>query len=441
MADTTDTYRQNVQNHIEVLVPIFARAAIGDFSQDLKIPDTENEFTSLYAGIQIMLDVIREKIAGLEQSNRQLQERVEEKIALLQSIGDGVVVLDTQKNITFLNKSAEYLIGWKENEVIGKSWVDLVPLQLLDGTPADPSMRPMSVPLLTDDPASAQVVYYFVRKDQSRFPVNVTIAPVVFDGDKIGTIVVFRDVSKEKQIEQLRDDFLSLATHQLRNPLTNMRWALDSLLTLPEAEISESLRKKLENVYKNNLHMIELVNDILSVSRMSQGRLNEQAQPHSIPKLIDEIVSKLELEARHAQVTLHVQIHGQNIGQTQYVVDGSLFSHCIENVISNAIKYSKRNGNVYITLEERSGEVCLDVRDQGVGIPEGDKPHIFERFYRGRNVSQMDVPGSGLGLFVVHSLVERWGGKILFDSQEDKGTLVTVCIPLPKADTQKKGDV
>src|SRR5258708_5149615 len=210
MSDDLAIHQQRVREVIETFVPIFARASIGDFSQNVTIPQSEDEFTSLYVGIQIMLDVIREKITNLQTANEQLAERVEEKTALLQSIGDGVVVLDRTGIVTFLNRSGQNLIGYSEQDLLGHSWVESISLEKVDGTPVSASERRFeaSSPLYSAE----SVTYYYKRKGGSRFPVEITVAPVVIDSIRVGTIIVFRDIVKEKEIEELKDDFLSLAT-------------------------------------------------------------------------------------------------------------------------------------------------------------------------------------------------------------------------------------
>lgn len=421
------SYKKIVKEHVDVLVPIFARAAVGDFSVDVPLDEHEDEFTSLQVGIQIMLDVIREKIRNYEEASRQLKQRYEEKAALLQSIGDGVVVLDNEGKITFFNHAAQDLLGWTELEVIGKKWSDIAPLEYVDGSPVESSSRPIAVPYPARD-GSPDTLYY-VRKNGTRFPMSATLAKVVSEGRDTGSIVVFRDITREKEVEELKEDFLSLATHQLRSPLVTMRWTLESLLEDVEGKIPEVIKKKINVIYQNNQHMIVLVNDILSVSRISQGRLVEQKQSHDLLRLLENTLTQMRPEADHRQIKLKLKVENGKISEKKYLLDASLFSHCIQNVISNSIKYGKEGSEVVITITTSDNKVCISVADQGVGIPEADKEHLFEKFYRGQNVSQLDVPGSGLGLFVVKAIVDHWGGNITVDSQENVGTTVTMCIP------------
>src|SRR5258708_7930237 len=356
MSDDFMIHKQRVREVIETFVPIFARASIGDFSQNVTIPETEDEFTSLYVGIQIMLDVIREKITGLESANAQLRERVEEKTALLQSIGDGVAVLDRRGMVTFLNRSAQHLIGYAERDLLNASWIESIPLETVDGTRMPSVQRPFEAhgPLWTtsldDGTKKGATTYYYVRKDGSRFPVETTIAPVMIDTDRVGTIIVFRDITKEREIEQLKDDFLSLATHQLRNPLTTMRWTMESLFGKVDGELSPDLREKLGVVYQNNLHMIGLVNDLLNVSRLDQNQVKEHRVPMKLGELIEHVLQEEKFEAEHKHITFKVQIQGETIQTNEYLIDQGLFGHCLQNVVSNAVKYSKEGSEVGVVV-------------------------------------------------------------------------------------------
>lgn len=428
MLDKTG-YDKLLQEHLDELNPIFARAAVGDFSEDLPEPDHEDAFTSIQVGIQIMLDVIREKIEKYEEISQKFHARYQEKNAILQSVDEGVAVLDKEGKVTFINHAAQDLIGWIEQEAVGKVWTDLVPLERVDGTRLLPNDRPASWTHPSSTAAISSETLYYVPKNGIRFPVSITSTPVVVDGATIGLVVGFRDLTKEKAVEELKEDFLSLATHQLRSPLVTMRWTLEALFENENKQIPPELRQKLDTIYQNNQHMIGLVNDILSVSRINQNRLLQQKQPGNLVKVLNNTLLQLQVEANHQQIKFDIKIEDEALNTRQFLIDAALLSHCVENVIENAVKYSKPGGVISIKLATNGEKVCLTVADQGLGIPEADKEHIFEKFYRGQNVAQLDVPGSGLGLFVVKSIVESWRGSISISSKENVGTTVTMCIP------------
>lgn len=420
--------KTSVQEHLDKLIPIFAKASIGDFSHNIEIPQQEDEFTGLYVGVQIMLDVIREKIHTLEDLNLELQERVTEQNAFLQGIGEGVTILDPDGSVRFLNHAAETLLGWSETEMKGKSWVDMVPLETADRTRVETEKRPMET--VEKGSTIPSPTYYYVCKNGGRFPVSTTISLVDIGDGKVGKAIVFRDVSKEKVIEQLKNDFLMLATHQLRSPLTNIRWLMESILT---SDISGPVRDKLQDAYQNNLHLIALVNDILSVSRIDQGAVNEQKGEYMLSSIVDDAVKQVRPWLEKSTMEIVIGYDPVSIQEAKYIVDGSLLSHCLQNLLFNGVKYGDLGTTIRMKIKsDEHTNVCFEITNQGIGIPEIDKPHIFEKFYRGHNIDTLNSPGTGLGLYVVSSVVRLWGGTISFVSEEHKETTVTICIPLEK---------
>lgn len=425
----------HIKSHIDLLVPIFAKAAVGDFSSKITIPETEDEFTPIFVGIQMMLEVINEKIEAYQSLNDELFMRMEEKIAILRSIGDGVVVLDEKGRVTFLNASAELMLGWKESEVVDREWVQFVQLEQEDGTVVPQGERPFEATYEIPSEASHhEQTFYYVRKSGRRFPVRTTVSPIVFNGQKKGVIIVFRDVSREKEVEKLKDEFLSIAAHELRTPLGNMRWTMDMLLSEESDVLPQSIRSKIEKLYQNNIQMIGLVNDILSIARLSKLS-NDKEIPDSdqsttpVVREIQSVIKYLQPEAQAREVTVQFGFKEADNPEVLLNINPTYFRQVVQNLLSNAIKYNTMGGQVNLNLKLADEGVCLEIQDTGIGIPEVDKPHIFERFFRAENVSETAIPGTGLGLYVVQSFVKKWGGKLWFESQEHRGSTFHVCFP------------
>ncbi len=411
-------------NPLAVLTPVFVQASTGTFTTDVSIPEIENENTPIYVGVQLMLDVIREKISHLESLNKELQTGVEEKTALLQSIGDGVVVVDTTGKISFVNASGCALIGKATEDITDKNWSDILHFLDAKGEKIDFLSNLSPTEVATGNSGS---ILTFVHDDGSTFPIGITVTPVIHQYELSGTIIVFRDVTKEKKLETLKDEFLALATHQLRSPLTTMRWTLEKLLKNPE--LPEFAREKLVSVSYHNFHMIDLVNDILDVSRLNDLTFSEQKSPQVPTDLLAACLQQLKPEADEKHITFTVTLdENPRLNQAHYL-DGTLLKHCYHNLISNAIKYSHENSSIAVFLHLDNEMLCLEVKDTGLGISENDQQHLFEKFHRGKNVLEKDIPGTGLGLYVVKSLVEKWGGTISCESQESVGTTMKLCIP------------
>lgn len=226
------------------------------------------------------------------------------------------------------------------------------------------------------------------------------------------------------------EDFLSLATHQLRSPLTTMSWTLDLLLKNLETEPPATLRHKLEVINHNTHTMIQLVSDMLTVAHLTQNRITEDPQLYLLAPLIQNILEKLKTVTDQKGISIELQFLQPKLNTTRYSVDQTLFQQCLYNVIHNAIKYSRHDGKVEIAISTENSQVCISVQDYGIGISTTDQAHIFEQFFRGQNVPNETDSGSGLGLFIVQAIVQRWRGHISVVSQENQGTTIKMCLPL-----------
>jgi len=417
-------------DHLNTLTSFVEKLATGDLSQILPNPAPTDEFTSLYVNLQSLAVMMREKVTNLEKTNLELQENIAEKIALLHSINDGVVMLNAEKVITFINKSASNLTGWTTSELLNQKWSEIVSLALKDGqlvADSDPAQ-------MTSENQAINIAgkpdYFYVRKDGTRFPVRITSTPISPHNQLQGTIIVFSDLTKEKAIGELKEDFLSLATHELRSPLTTMLWTLDMIIKNLHTQTPESLQPKLETVKRNGQNMNDLITDILTVTRLNDDALKENQKLTLLPELVQLLIDQVQPEAQQRKIAINFEITSPELSTLAYQVDPTLLSRCLKNLLVNAVRYSHPEGKVTITLTQKDKDICFTFIDHGIGIIEQDKPRIFEKFYRGDNIPSENLPGSGLGLFIVKAIVDRWQGNITLASQENVGTTVTVCLPL-----------
>ena len=208
------------------------------------------------------------------QRTRDLAQITSKNEAILTSIGDGLVVVDKGGKISYINKSFEEMLGWKAKEIIGKSMVEVVPREDVYGTGVSFKER-----ILTQVLAGQKFVadltnpFYYIRKNKSRFPASSIVAPVVLNKKIVGAVEVFRDITKEKEIDKAKTEFVSLASHQLRTPLSTVNWYSEMLLTGDVGPVSSEQKKYLEEIYNGNQRMVDLVNTLLDVSRIELGTL------------------------------------------------------------------------------------------------------------------------------------------------------------------------
>lgn len=240
----------------------------------------------------------------------------------------------------------------------------------------------------------------------------------------IGSLVI-RTVDTIASINRMKTEFISIASHQLRAPLASIRWSLNMV---ERNGNSEAKRKEyLSLIEENNQRMIVLVNTLLDVSRIEQGRMTFSPVAANLKTLTERTIKELSPLARASNVKVKLEIIGKipNI-----FIDENKIQIVIQNLINNAIKYTKGKGEVRVLLSRKKKNILLSVTDQGVGIPEFEQQKVFKKFFRSSNVMRHQTIGSGLGLFIAKAIVEAVCGEIYFESKQGKGTTFWVRLPI-----------
>lgn len=348
--------------------------------------------------------------------------------AMLASIGDGLVAVDNQGKVMIMNRTAEKMLGWRIEDLVGKVLTDL-PLSDEEGNMIPFNKRPTTIALASGK--ITKVSYYFIRKDKTMFPMAITATPIKLSGKTIGLIELLRDVTHELEIDKAKSEFVSLASHQLRTPLGIIKWYLEALGQ--EDYIKKSpgvIRKYFDEVHKSNERILSLVRDLLSVSRIEQGRVKDDPRPTNLIRAIEEIVEQMRVVANKKDIILTLNIKDRNIPRIN--IDVLRLHEVIENLINNAIEYTVSEGAVHVIVNKVDNTLLISVKDTGIGISESDQKKLFTKFFRGENAIGYNSEGSGLGLYVVKSYIEGWGGKITAESVKGRGSTFTISLPMDK---------
>lgn len=369
----------------------------------------------------------------LERTNSLEMARAKEE-AILLSIGDGLLVTDKKGNIIIINKTAEKLLGKKSKEVLGRSFSEAIILVNENGVPIPLEKRPVKMALNAGSITStttADPIHYNVLKDGMKFPVAIMATPVVLDGKVIGAIKVFRDITSEREIDKAKTEFVSLASHQLRTPLSAVNWYAEMLLAGDAGDLNEKQKKYLDEVYRSNQRMVELVNALLDVSSIELGTFVIEPEPTDICTLVENVIAeqKPQIDGKKIRFSFSCE---KNIPLMQ--ADPKLLRIVMQNILSNAVKYTPDGGKITlsITLTDKKN-ILLKIFDTGYGIPKNQHDKIFTKLFRADNVRDKDTDGTGLGLYIVKSIVDNSGGKVWFESpgvKENKGTTFYVSLPL-----------
>jgi PAS domain S-box-containing protein len=358
--------------------------------------------------------------------------------AILGGIGEGLLALDANGKIERVNMAAQKLLGLSEADMVGNHLVDIVEATDMELKPLSIEHRPSYAALTKRRTVTTKV--YYRRKDGHMFPVELNVAPVILNDKLIGAIEVFRDITHDYELDKAKSEFVSLASHQLRTPLSAVNWYAEMLLTGDAGKLNKEQMSFIREIFEGNQRMVELVNALLDVSRLDLGRMINHAEPTDMASL----VTALEKELAASIMTKKMQVE-KDIDTDLALVNGDpkLLRIIVQNLFSNAVKYTPDGGTVGIVLRaakatdmahlKRAGSprnyVYLEVRDSGYGIPMAQQKHIFEKLFRADNVRKLDVEGTGLGLYLVKQVSESLGGTVWFGSEENQGTRFSVLIP------------
>ncbi len=386
---------------------------------------------------------VRRKLAvtakALSESRKTLEKKIHERTkslanakardeAMLASIGDGLVMVDKKGKIVYVNKSFEEMLGWKGQEIIGKSMVGVVPREDQSGAKVLFKERILTH-VLSGEKFIADLTnpFYYIRKDKGRLPVSSIVAPVVLGRKIVGAVETFRDISKEKEVDKTKTEFASLVSHQLRTPFSTINWYVELLLSQDVETLNEKQIKYLEEIEHASKRMVNLINVLLSISRIEMGTTVIEKGPVDIVKLAETVLNEFqpELQKKNLRVS---KIYDKNISLLQ--VDSKQLFIIFQNLLSNSIKYTSDGGKINLTVGLKKDDIIITIADTGMGIPKEIQPKIFTRFFRADNAKEVDAEGIGLGLYIVKAVVEQMAGKIWFESKRGKGTKFYVILPL-----------
>jgi PAS domain S-box-containing protein len=342
----------------------------------------------------------------------------------LDNIVDGVLTTDAAGIATLVNPAALRMLGLPEEEVLGKPVRERMRLRPQDasGVP-DPLGSVLASGVAWESGSRLTDWLWLDTPDGRKTRVAASIAPIRGSADDSGFIIIFRDLSREFEVEQLKRDFVSAVSHELRTPITSMRGFLDTVLH--DAEMPGEIRTEFLGVVRSQLNRLAgMVEKILQFSRLEAGQRMEVSE-FDLSALSGEVVGELALIAGSRRVEVEFQ---DPQGPLRIAADREQVRSVLVNLLSNAIKFTPERGTVRLTLSSGGGEIRIAVSDTGIGIREEDLPHLFQRFYRAPSSGQ-HAPGTGLGLSIVKEIVQRHGGTVEVASRPGEGATFTVRLP------------
>lgn len=339
--------------------------------------------------------------------------------AILASTGDGLIVFDPEEVITYINPAATMLAGLKPSKLLGKR----TPLwEMLSMMPED-SFSPAI--------DGSQVREVRLEEPEHRI-MDVRTDPVLDDqGGYLGYVATLHDVTAEREVGQMKNEFVSTVSHELRTPLTSIKGYIDLILDGEAGEINEIQREFLSIVKQNSDRLVELINDMLDISRIESGRIHLKIQPLDLCDLIAGAVDTFQAVSDQSG---HKLLPKAPHDLPKAAGDRDRVGQVLMNFISNAIKYSPEGGSVTVKARQDGDMVTVSITDQGIGIAKEDQAKLFTKFYRVDSSLTREIGGTGLGLSICKSIIELLGGRVGVKSSAGKGSTFWFSLPLASKD-------
>lgn len=355
---------------------------------------------------------------------------------ILSAIQDGVMMVGRDNLIHLLNPAASDILGWPPKDAMGLDFHNVLALVNEKGEPYPPETHPFSQAMATGR-AIRDNHSFLVTRNGKRIPVSILVSPVISSKERgVDSVVgVFRDISKEKQEEAQRSDFVSTASHEMRTPLAAIEGYLSLALNPKTAKLDDNARNYLQKAAESTKHLGSLFQDLLTSSKAEDGRLISYPAAVEMGEILQKAAEAGQFRAHEKGLTLQYVVSsdqdkgGKVIRPLYYTyVDPNRIREVIQNLIDNAIKYTMEGG-IVIRLTGDDSTIQMQIQDSGSGVPAEDIPHLFQKFYRVDNSATRTVSGTGLGLFICKKIVELYNGRIWVESDLGKGSTFFINLP------------
>lgn len=394
------------------------RVANGDFSKRIPVI-VHDEAGQVAAAFNDMTDRLRE-------SYRRLSVETERDRILLENLGEGVVAVDEKAKIVLVNSQAIAMLELADqSKLIGQPVHRTVALLDTKGRALPGSAMPIVQALKLSKPLHD--IYSYHKQAGAKIMIDVIANPILVGEEPVGAIMNLRDVTKEREIDRMKTEFISLASHQLRTPLSAIKWFSEMLISGDAGKLKPDQEEFAHNIADSTERMIALVNALLNISRIESGRIMVEPKPTDLNELVSGIVNDLKAKTEDKQQTLIISVH-QDLPKIK--LDPRLIGQVYLNLLTNAIKYTQKGGEISVFISKKDDQVISQVTDNGYGIPKEQQGRIFQKFFRAANAVKVETDGTGLGLYLIKAVIESSGGKIWFESEEGKGTTFWFSIPL-----------
>lgn len=360
------------------------------------------------------IEELRQTHNFLKRSREQTEEEKNKTMAIINNSPDGLIVFDEKNRVVLLNPRAENFLEVGIGDIKGKTLSELVRFE---------GFKKLTN-IVGKDLKNAFREELAIT---SHLMLEVSAIPVLKNQKKSGILVILHNITREKRVERMKTEFVSIAAHQLRTPLSAIKWTLKMFTDGDLGKITSKQKEFMVKIYKSNERMIALINDLLNVARVEEGRYIYKKTFADIGKICNDVVQLYKQELDRKNIKFNFIKPSALPG---VMIDAEKIRLAFRNVFENAIKYTPKDNEITVSIKNFDNELEISVQDTGVGIPENQQDRIFTKFFRGANIMRMETQGTGLGLFIAKNIIEAHKGRIWFESREGEGTTFYFTLPL-----------
>jgi len=362
----------------------------------------------------------------LAQSNLEIKVERNELKSIIANLLDGVMAYDPDFRILVVNRAAEAIFGLKESDILNRQFTLESVRDPKYGIFSQVMFSSLAPVVMRRSPEGAYPQIVDIILEEPRRELRVVTDRIIDPaGTLIGYVKIVRDRTRETGLLRSKTDFITTAAHQLRTPLTSLHWSLESIAQ----NATEDLKEPAQTALTSSERLLKIVNDLLDVSKMEEGKFGYQFQETDIVSLVERVLADKKPFAEENKVNLYFT--KPEVPIPKLMVDADKIAMVISNLVDNAVLYNVENGEITVSLAPLAGKPYVEIRvkDTGVGIPEDEMPKLFTKFFRAKNIVEAVTSGSGLGLYIVANIVRKHGGDIRAESQLNRGTTFFFTLP------------
>lgn len=398
---------EKITGPIQDMSAVARRIAKGELGHGVKVPEqTQGEIEDLAVTLNVAATEIRRMMDELTTEKGKLQ-------TILDKTDDGIMVVDREANVQMANPAAARFLGVESRQIVGRT--------VIEGTLNHDLASLADRVLRTATPASLEIE---LTGPQEVF-VNAYVAPLEDSPTRCaGAVVVMHDMTAAKRIDSMRRDFVANVSHEFRTPLASIKAMAETILLRGKKD-PEAAQDFASTIVTEADRLTAISDDLLDLAKIEAGRRVMRTEEFALTEAASRIVAELLSKAERKRITISLEV-----SEGLFVrADRDAVCQILSNLVDNAVKYTPKGGKVTVAASAENGRVAISVKDSGIGIPAGDLPRIFERFYRVDKGRSRESGGTGLGLSIVRHLVEAHGGKIIVESSPGTGSTFTFTLP------------